>query len=243
MRMNSLIFRTQGRQLGITLVEVLVGLAVGLFIVGGGLTMLANFTGENRRLLLETRLMQDLRAASDLITRDIRRAGYWSTASTGVWFAGGPDVPPQNAYKSIIPGACDAAVLPAAVDTPANGTTLNALCYYIESSVDNAISVAERYGFKLDGGVLYATIAGAAAQPLTDLSTIVISDFVITAAPQIIDASGYCAKTCTVNCPRVVLREFEVLIKGNVPGDTGIFRVLRSNVRVRNDFYEGSCPA
>ena len=242
MHMNTFKFHRNRLQLGITLVEVLVGLAVGLFVVAGGLAMLANFTGENRRLLLETRLMQDLRAASDIITRDIRRAGYWSTASTGVWVAGGPDVPPQNAYRGIISAACDAATLPAAIATPANGTALNELCYYIESSADNTVSVAERYGFKLASGVLYATIAGAAAQPLTDPNTIVISNFVVTATPQIIDATGFCTKTCTVNCPQVVIREFEVLLKGNVPGDAVTFRTLRSNVRVRNDSYQGSCP-
>ena len=56
----------------------MIGLALGLFVVGGGLLMLAGFTDENRRLLLETRLNQDLRAASDVVTRDLRRAGYWT---------------------------------------------------------------------------------------------------------------------------------------------------------------------
>ena len=65
--------KRQARGMGI--VELLVGLALGLFVVSGGLMLLAGFTDENRRLLLETRLTQDLRAASDLVTRDLRRAG------------------------------------------------------------------------------------------------------------------------------------------------------------------------
>jgi prepilin peptidase dependent protein B len=229
------------RQRGLTLVEVLVGLVVGLFVVAGGLAMLATFTDENRRLLLEARLAQDLRAASDVITRDIRRAGYWQGAHAGVWRDGGPAVPPQNAYRGIIPGSCDEATPPAAVDTPT--IAASALCYYIETGVsDNVASAGERYGFKLEDGILYAIIANSAAQPLTDPNTIVISDFVITPSAQSINAASFCNKTCTVNCPRLVVREFELLIKGNVPGNAGIFRVLRSNVRVRNDFYEGSCP-
>lgn len=228
-------------QRGLSLVEILVGLVVGLFVVAGGLTMLATFTDENRRLLLEARLQQDLRAASDVITRDVRRAGYWQGAHQGVWRDGGPAVPPQNAYRGIIPASCDEATLPAAVDTPTAAT--NALCYYIETGAsDNVASAGERYGFKLDNGILYAIIANSAAQPLTDPNTIFISDFVITPSAQSIDAAGFCNKTCTVNCPRVVVREFEILIKGNVPGDASIFRVMRSDVRLRNDFYEGSCP-
>ena len=225
---------------GTTLLEILIGLTVGLFVVAGGLAMLANFTGENRRLLLETRLAQDLRAASDLITRDIRRAGYWTASTSSVWTPGGPAVPPQNAYRAFIPGSCDASPLAAAVPSPA--ASASALCYYVEQDTNNAADASDRYGFKLQSGVIYAMLAGGAAQPLTDPNTITISDFVMTPRSQALSAAGFCKSTCTVNCPRVVVREFEVLIKGNVPGNATINRFIRSDVRVRNDYYDGQCP-
>jgi len=34
--------------------------------------------GDNRRLLLEAQMQQDMRTAADLISRDLRRAGYWT---------------------------------------------------------------------------------------------------------------------------------------------------------------------
>ena len=73
--------RRPARDRGVSMVEMMVGVAIALVVVAGGLALLANFTGENRRLLLETRLNQDLRAAMDVVVRDLRRAGYWQGAA------------------------------------------------------------------------------------------------------------------------------------------------------------------
>jgi type IV pilus assembly protein PilW len=226
-----------------TIIEMMIGLAVGLFVVLAGAVMLATFTDADRRMLLETRLLQDLRAASDVITRDIRRAGYWANASTGVWV--GPGAPPQNPYQNFLAASCDASA-PVAPNSATSST--EGVCYYVAQDTDNVASPIERFGFKLDGGVIYAVVAGAGAtapteaNALTDAKTITVSDFVITPSSQTIDARVFCIKPCTTNCPRVVVREFEVLIKGNVPGDTTIARSLRSDVRVRNDYLDGQCP-
>lgn len=228
-------------QRGVSIVEMLVGVAIGLFIVAGALVMLANSTAENRRLILETRLVQDLRAASDVITRDIRRAGYWQTATSGIWVNGGPTVPAQNAYNSFVQSRCDASPLGALAPAPA--AAASEVCYYVAQSAGNMVTAADRYGFHLASGVLFSVIAGAAPVQLTDPSAVVISDFVVSPITQTVSMAGYCKSTCTVNCPRVIVREFEVLIKGNIPGDTSIQRSLRSNLRVRNDYYDGFCPS
>jgi prepilin peptidase dependent protein B len=235
---------------GVSIVELMIGLALGLFVVGGGLLMLAGFTDENRRLLLETRLNQDLRAASDVVTRDLRRAGYWNAAHTGVWATGGPAVPPQNPYSRMDGTACAGANL---APGQSSTTTLPsaALCYALEATVDatpGAIDNNERFGFEVDGGVIYTVADGGARQALTDPKSIAISDLVITPSSQVLDASSYCKTACNpaavgANCPQVVVREYEVLIKGNLPGDAGINRFLRSNVRIRNDHFGGQCPA
>ncbi len=69
---------------GLSMVEMLVGIVVGLFLVGGALRFFADYLDDNRRLLLETRISQDLRTVADLIVRDLRRAGYWSAPNPGV---------------------------------------------------------------------------------------------------------------------------------------------------------------
>lgn len=70
---------------GFTLVELLVGLALGLLVLAAALTLLAQQTHEQRALLVEARLMQDLRSAADLVARDLRRAGHWADSGAGNW--------------------------------------------------------------------------------------------------------------------------------------------------------------
>ena len=227
---------------GTGIVELLVGLALGLFVVAGGLMLLAGFTEENRRLLLETRLVQDLRAASDAVTRDLRRAGYWDAAHTGVWHAGGPDVPPQNPYSRLADDICaDTSALTQATTAAAS----HAICYAIQAGGDSNSTVDdnEQFGFDLDGGVIYVVINGAARQPLTDAKTIFISDLVITPSSQVLDASSFCRSGCTGStCPQVVVREYEVLIKGHVPGDSNVSRSAQQCAPTQHHFG-GSCPA
>ena len=221
------------RQRGMSIVEMMVGVAVGLIVLAGGLVLLSSFTTDNRRLLQETRLMQDLRAASDLVTRDLRRAGYWSAASTGVWTDTTTSVS-SNTYRFMYGEECDAAALGTDAATPSSATSK--ICYKVNTS-----SGTELYGFTLASDTLYAFVGGT-RQALTDPKTITITNFVVTPSSQTIDARSYCHSTCTgTNCPRVVVREFEVLIKGTVPNDPTIQRSLRSNVRVRNDYYDGVC--
>lgn len=227
------------RSRGVSLVEVLVGLALGLFVVGGALMLFGRFTGENRHLLQEARIVQDLRAAADLIARDLRRAGYWDGAGGGVWVTGMASTPPLNAYNKMSASPCASATLDQKTTTSAS----SAICYSVAGDADNSVSSSERYGFELDGGVIYAVIGGATRQALTDPKTITISDLVITPSSQVLPATDYCTKTCTTNCPELVVREFEILIKGTVPGDSTVSRFLRSNVRLRNDHFSGSCPA
>jgi len=61
---------------GLSLIEVLVALVVGLLVVAGASVMLLNQLKGHRRLLLESRLQQDLQVVVDLMSRSLRRQGY-----------------------------------------------------------------------------------------------------------------------------------------------------------------------
>lgn len=229
-------------QRGLSIVELMVGIAIGLIVTAGALALMANYSVESRRVLLETRLNQDLRAAADVVTRDLRRGGYWAQSTAGMWVNGGPNVPPQNPYTRFYQSECNAAPLGASAPSPAASASV--VCYAVAQDNDNAVAANEMFGFHLgNDGVLYAVVSGSAQQALTDPNTIRITNFVVTPISQVVDMTGYCKKTCTVNCPRLVLREFQLVLSGQIPGDASIQRSLRSDVRVRNDFYDGQCPA
>lgn len=230
------------RQTGVTLIELMIGLAVGLIVISGALFLLASLTQDNRRLLVETRLNQDLRAASDLIARDLRRAGYWAGASAAVYTPGASSATATNAYRNFIPGACSDTTLAAAVATP---TAVSAsICYYIEQGTpDNATSDAELFGFALVNGVINAFVAGKTALPLTDPASLVIDSFRITPRAATFDMSSSCTTTPPANTgPQVVVRRFDIELRGFAPSDPGLIRGMTTTVRVRNDAISGTCP-
>lgn len=76
----------QRHQRGLSLVELMVGSAISLMIVALSLLVLTHHLRENRSLLLETRLLQDLRTSTDLIAHNLRRAGPLVETQHGVLF-------------------------------------------------------------------------------------------------------------------------------------------------------------
>ena len=86
--------------LGLSIVELMVGIAISLFIVAGATVMMTSQLGDNRKLLLEAQIQQDMRSAMDMISRDIRRAGYWAQAYRQVWPTAAPML---NPYRGMTP--------------------------------------------------------------------------------------------------------------------------------------------
>ena len=61
---------------GFTLVELMVALVAGLIVSGAALAFFFSSMRSNGEYVQSTRLTQELRNSMDLITRDLRRAGY-----------------------------------------------------------------------------------------------------------------------------------------------------------------------
>ncbi len=90
---------------GLSIVELMVGITISLFILAGATLVLTTQLDSNRRLLLEAQVQQDLRTAADMISRDVRRAGYWGRAYCNVW-PGSLDLancPGANPYNTTTP--------------------------------------------------------------------------------------------------------------------------------------------
>lgn len=64
------------QQTGVTLIELLIGMLIGLIIVAAGISVfVTSVRGQSDNIKL-SRLNQDMRAMMDIIERDIRRAGF-----------------------------------------------------------------------------------------------------------------------------------------------------------------------
>lgn len=221
---------TRKRQRGVSLVELLVGVAIGLIVVAAAAMVVGTQLSENRRLLLETQVQQDLRAAADMVARELRRAGRRELDSgtlQGVWLAEG-DTPATSALSDVV---------------VTSGTQVN--FKYFRAFGDT------NFGFKRDGNSLETHLGGntdGTWQELTDANTVKVTAFSITergepaATPIKIVCPALCADG-TSNCwPTMKVRELVVSLTGEPVGNSTMSRTVVSRVRLRNDAPSGVCP-
>ncbi len=213
---------TRTRQTGLSIIETMVGLTVGLFIVGGALKLFIDNLDSNRRLLLETRVNQDLRAAADLIARDLRRAGYWEGAASGVW---------QTAASAVTPNP-HAAI-----------TTSGDIVYQYDKD-DTQVYLA---GFRLQGGKIQLRTAASTWQDVTDPSAMTVTQLSVTPVNRVIDLLPRCEiTTCPVGSttcpPTLTIRQFNLTVQGQAVTDARVVRQIEETIRVRNDDFAGACP-
>ncbi len=214
-----------------SIVELLVGLAIGLFIVATGLTLLTGNLRENRSLRLEARLMHDLRSAADMVARDLRRAGYWSDAEAGVWQRGASSVA-ANPYTAVSPSA-------AASDAVS-------FRFSRDATENNSLDSNEQFGFRLRSGVLEMLLGSGNWQAMTDANTMLVTAFSVTPEVQSLSLDSFCAADCapgSTTCPpRQQVRSLAVVLSGKAVADAAVLRSVRSAVRLRNDLVIGACP-
>ena len=227
-----------GRQRGLSLVEMMVGLTVGLFITGAALLAAVNATGENRRLMLEARLLQDLRATMDLVTRSLRRAGYWGNAKAGLRDAA--DTSGQTGYEAT----------GYAVVTPATGSA-SAVQFRVAGDADDSADDDETLGFRLatgaDGiGRVQVLLAGAASyQDLTDPAVTDVTEFTVEALPlpaTALTCPAPCGTSALPSCPTLQVRQYRITMRARAVSDADVRRALQGTVRLRNDLLSGVCP-
>jgi len=219
------------RQRGLSLVELLVGAAIGLIVVAAAGSIVAAHQAEARRVQIEARLMQDLRGAAELVSRDLRRAGHWAAAASGVRRDDEPVLANPHAGIAAVGGV--AATVTLSFSTAAGDAAV----------VDDG----ERFGFRLRNGVIEMQLGLRNWQALSDAGTVVVTSFSVVPRIDEADLATFCAKPCSAGSttcpPRQQIRSYAVSVAGRSTIDVRVTRELRSVVRVRNDVVVGSCEA
>ncbi len=223
------------RQAGVSLVELLIGITLGLFIVGAGLTALVVHLRESRALIAQSRLMQDLRATTDLIARDLRRAGYWGDAAAGVW--------PREAASPASGVAANPYTMMAV-----SGTSMPAVSYrFSRDAIENdRVDDNEQFGYRLRSGALEMQIGSGRWQAMTDVTSMKVTRLVIAPTEQVLDLEGACQVPCpasSTTCPpRLHVRSVSVTVSAQGVAEAATERTVRTGVRLRNDEVTGRCP-
>jgi type IV pilus assembly protein PilW len=212
-------------QHGLSIVELMVGIAIGLGVIAVATTLLGTSVAEGRRQFVEDRLLQDLRTASDLVGRNLRRSGHWGAALDAI----GSPAATANPYQVLPP-------MPAASDAIAFA--------YSRDAVENGrIDANEQLGFRLRRGVLEMQIGSSGWQSLTEPKQMLVQTFEI--RPAITEWPLPCADACragSIDCPpRLRIQGLEVTLSARSASDARVVRTLTSHSRIRNDAVTGRC--
>ena len=215
---------------GLSLVELMVGLVVSLIVVGGAISMMVRMQTTTWRLLYETRLNQDLRAAADVVARDLRRGAFWGNAIQGTLAVGAGSSVAQNPYAALSNSSSD-------------GVSYR---FSRDATENNTLDDAERFGFRRHEGVLQMQTSNGVWQDLTDDKNLRVTALTITPTLTTLPLGSICSKTCaagTPNCPVSTVRSLAVTLTGQSVRDSAMVRSTNLTVRLRNDESAGRCPA
>jgi prepilin peptidase dependent protein B len=229
---------------GWSLVELMLALGLGLLLLTALLQLAAGHVDEQRRLLLESRLTQDLRTAIELVSRDVRRSGYWGEVSGGVWDSARPTAPlAANPYRG--------AVLNGPSATPWLGYS-----YSRDLTEDHTSSNQEKFGLRLNPAsqTIEWRLSGSAVAPderdhwqtLTDPALLRVTRLSIRLEEQRQSLLGHCPlATCNgqAGCPpERIQRRVRIELEAQDTRDSRVQRMLTTEARLRNDEVSGACP-
>jgi prepilin peptidase dependent protein B len=228
---RSSLLRNRHAQHGFSLVELLVATAVGLVLTTWAISMFVTSLGNNRKLITEAQVNQNLRAAADLITREVRRAGYWGHSIAGTRTSSTGSTTAINPYRAIT-------------------TTSSTINYDFSRDVseNDTLDANDQFMFQLSGGAIQMqTNAEAYPVNITDPNVVTITSFTVTdTSAAALPLGNACSITCsagTPNCPTTTIRSYLISITGTSTKDSAVTRTLETKVRARNDELSGYCPS
>lgn len=218
---------------GFTLVELLIGLAVGLFIAASASFLMLGQLDEHRRVSLETRAEQELRAAAEIVGRELRSAGAWGHAGKAFWSPAQP-LPMANPYAEI-----------ELLEEGRRVRFRSSEAAHSDAAEDDSVSGAELRQLRLNAGVLYLIAGNGLPQPLTDPATLRVTGFEVALQAWPLRIEGLCERPCNglADCPpQLERRELRVQLAGEAAHDGRVRRQLALRVPVAADRLQGVCP-
>jgi prepilin-type N-terminal cleavage/methylation domain-containing protein len=249
MNMKNTMHRAPSCSRGFSLVELMVAMVAGLIVSGAVLAFTMSSFRSNGDYVRSTRLTQELRNTMDLVTRELRRAGYDDNALS--YLARGTGSP--FTHMSLATAGATANTFKCvlyAYDRTTHGGTHGVI------DVDNGelrgIRVATRSVNNRNVGVLeyfessgsiQPSCSGASPDyttnpatcnatsgwcPLSDGTTLDIVTFELTDNRSLVGTAP----------TQVQLRDIGVLLQARLAGSTEFTRGMQSSVRVRSECYD-----
>ncbi|TCJ14767.1 hypothetical protein EZJ19_09300 [Parasulfuritortus cantonensis] len=246
--------RVQRRQTGVSLVELMIGITIGMVIVAGALAIYLSSLRGGSDTLRSAKLNQALRASMDIMVNDIRRAGFWASAtasSTNPFSERGGSTQTDLAIHS--------------VSTTGDCVLFSYDAVYKAGNTAGSVDSDDFFGYRLTGGAVVmrqgngdgqytASCTGATGwERFTDTNDVVVDTLSFsTTGSQCVNArtnavwtstsatvppcesstTGYSA---TTGDRLIELRQVSITLAGHLTADPVMRISLTQPVRVRND--------
>lgn len=214
------------REAGLTLIEILIALAINAFVFGVLIAVFVSNLNYYHKSIEINRLNDQLQTVLQLMSDDIRRAGYWANANTDIGLAQNNNPFQAAGVDLTINGSGNCILF--AYDQDANGSLAA-----ISSTVDD-----ERYGYRLSGSAVQARPPGAAYdctasagawENMTDTNVLTIT------------ALSFTPTTVTMTTgpgtKGISLRSIDISLTGRLTSDASITKTVTQHVRIRNDKF------
>lgn len=242
---------------GFSLIELMVAMVAGLIVSGAVLAFTLASMKSNSDYMLSTRLTQELRNTLDLVTRDLRRAGYDEDALK--YLASGNATPFSRIRLCNDANACTA-VNTTAVVPPTAPITCAIYAYDRAGGTDGvvdlsngevrAVRLKQRMVHGRTVGVVEYAISSGTTQPacgdaspdyntypptcngtwcsLSDPAKLDITKLEITDGGMVVGTAP----------AQVQLRDLTIDMAGRLAGSTEFTRTIKSDVRIRTDCFD-----
>ncbi|WP_415899416.1 PilW family protein [Neptuniibacter sp. QD48_11] len=209
------------KQAGVTLIELMIGLVVGLIVVSGAIYTFIIAFKSSRDVVYSARLNQELAAITTIIADDIRRAGHWvqSGALSSPYDDMGEDF-------NLVSASC--------------------ALYNYDVDGDGLIGTNEHSGVRFSASSIWVKTSGTSMTSCSTGTWERLSDenFMSVNAMSITDSSLCIVNEASAACPSNVgtnavgsVREIDITITASVINDTDWTKTVQESVKIRNDFY------
>lgn len=204
------------RERGISLIETLVAMALGLLVLAGVLQMMNQLVAGNATTLSTVRLAQDTRTVMDMIIQDLRRAGQFPEAAHDLgepqrFLQDQPDLPRIDGEP---------------LQTGKSGSTIA----YVYREADGRLVQARFSRDAKAGTVLMHTGTSAAPETITDPTAMIVTDLIF--MPQVVIENFGQIEAAVV--------AIEVYIRAQLKSEPTVERELSDRVMLRNFVLKAS---
>jgi len=220
-----LMMKRRSKQSGVTLIELMIGMLLGLIVTGIAISMYISTLGITRQTNNTVRLGHELRASLDLITKDIRRAGYWNGSNIA-------SSPHASVIDQDLPLMVFTASAPTAAVTDGDCVVLS-----YDFNRDGLTAVREILAYRLASSAIQSLyVASSSASSGVDCT--ITGDWNDVTDPSFVEITTLnfsLIPSGVASFAAASVRAIEIEIQGEVVSDDNIVRQLVEEVRIRND--------